>query len=105
MSFPAYLETFLTEVYDALVIGGGPAGSTTAILLARAGWSVLLVERQEFPRPKVCGEFLSATNLSLLDRLGVGAAFRRLAGPPVRRASVCLPAGTSFRPICRDLED
>src|SRR5438477_5072694 len=75
-------------VYDALVIGGGPAGSTAAILLAMAGWSVTLLERKEFPRRKVCGEYLSATNLPLLDHLGVGAAFREQAGPPVRRVGL-----------------
>jgi flavin-dependent dehydrogenase len=75
-------------VHDALVIGAGPAGGTAALLLAQAGWSVVLVERKEFPRPKVCGEYLSATNLPLLDRLGVGAAFRELAGPPVRRVGL-----------------
>src|SRR5438093_25151 len=75
----------VADVYDALVIGGGPAGATTALLLARAGWSVALVERSPFPRRKVCGEFLSATNLPLLRHLGVGDAFRDLAGPEVRR--------------------
>jgi 2-polyprenyl-6-methoxyphenol hydroxylase-like FAD-dependent oxidoreductase len=79
--------------HDALVIGGGPAGAATALRLARAGWSVVLVERKAFPRRKVCGEYLSATNLPLLDRLGVGQVFRQTAGPPVRR--VGLFAGTT----------
>ena len=41
--------------FDAIIIGAGVAGSTAAILLARAGWSVALVEKQHFPRRKVCG--------------------------------------------------
>jgi len=70
---------------DALVIGAGPAGSTTAILLARAGWSVAIVEKCPFPRPKVCGEFISATTVPTLDSLGLGGAFRDAAGPEIRR--------------------
>ena len=68
---------------DAVVIGGGPAGSTTALLLAKAGWRVVLIERKRFPRRKVCGEYLSVTNWPLLGALGVAAAFEQLAGPDV----------------------
>ena len=70
---------------DAVIVGAGPAGASTAILLARAGWSVLLVEKQAFPRRKVCGECIAASNLVLLDALGVGDAFRALAGPELQR--------------------
>jgi menaquinone-9 beta-reductase len=73
----------MTYQCDALIIGGGPAGATTALLLARAGWSVLILERKAFPRRKVCGEYLSGTNLPLLDHLGIGEAFRFGAGPPI----------------------
>ena len=78
----------MSEVHDAIIIGGGPAGSTAALLLARAGWSVALLERKVFPRRKVCGEYLSATNLPLFDHLGIGARFRALAGPPVKRVGL-----------------
>jgi menaquinone-9 beta-reductase len=72
------------ERFDAVVIGGGPAGATAALLLARSGWSVALLESKAFPRRKVCGEYLSATNWPLLAQLGVRKALEALAGPEVR---------------------
>ena len=71
--------------FDVIVIGAGPAGSATAIRLARAGRRVALVERAAFPRRKVCGEFMSATNLGLLDEIGIGSVWRAAAGPEIRR--------------------
>jgi len=70
--------------YDAIIIGAGPSGSTAAILLAQAGWSVALVEQTPFPRRKVCGECIAATNLALLDSLGIGLQFDAMAGPELR---------------------
>lgn len=72
---------------DALIVGAGPAGSAAAILLARAGWSVVLVEKERFPRRKVCGECVAPSNLPLLDSLGVGVRFEEAAGPPLRRVA------------------
>jgi flavin-dependent dehydrogenase len=56
-------------IYDLIAIGAGPAGCSTAISAAQAGARVLLLERGHFPRHKVCGEFVSAESLGLLDTL------------------------------------
>lgn len=88
--------------YDAIIVGAGPAGSTAAILLAQAGWSVALVEKQAFPRRKVCGECVAATNLPLLDALGVGAAFAALAGPELRRVGLFVGAHAVMAALPRD---
>lgn len=55
---------------DVIVIGGGPAGSTAATMLARKGWQVLLFEREHFPREHV-GESLLPATLPVLEELGV----------------------------------
>jgi len=56
-------------MYDLIVIGGGPAGTSAAITAARSGAQVLLLERGRFPRHKVCGEFVSAESLHVLAEL------------------------------------
>ena len=78
----------MKTAYDALIVGAGPAGSTAAILLASAGWSVALIEKQAFPRRKVCGACISASNLPLLATLGLGDTFAQLAGPELREVAV-----------------
>ena len=74
--------------FDAVIVGAGPAGSTAAILLARAGWSVALVEKQGFPRRKVCGDCIAASNLGLIDALGLGDQFGALAGSALRQVAL-----------------
>lgn len=75
-------------IYDALIIGGGPAGATTALLLAEAGWSVAIIEKKAFPRRKVCGEFISATNLPLLQKLGLENFYFAHGGPEIKRVGL-----------------
>ncbi len=55
---------------DVLIVGGGPAGSTAAILLARQGWKVTLLEKDAHPRFHI-GESLLPMTMPLLERLGV----------------------------------
>jgi menaquinone-9 beta-reductase len=77
-------------MYDLVVIGGGPAGTSAAITASRGGARVLLLERGKFPRHKVCGEFVSAESLSLLDTL--------LAAPhrPLLDGALRIPRGRLF---------
>ncbi len=76
------------SVFDVLIIGGGPAGATTALLLADAGWSVAIVEKKTFPRRKVCGEFISATSLPLLEKLGIADFYLTHSGPEIQRVGL-----------------
>lgn len=58
-----------TEIFDLAVIGGGPAGTSAAITAARSGARVVLLEGGTVPRHKVCGEFISAESLKVLEDL------------------------------------
>ncbi|QDT01151.1 NAD(P)/FAD-dependent oxidoreductase [Adhaeretor mobilis] len=60
----------IDDQYDCLVMGGGPAGSTTAALVAQAGLKTLMVEREKFPRPHI-GESLMPETYWTFQRLGV----------------------------------
>lgn len=69
-----------SEMFDVIIAGGGPAGSSAAIHLARAGATVLLVEEKKFPRAKLCGEFISPECLTHFQRLGVFDQMRSREG-------------------------
>jgi flavin-dependent dehydrogenase len=60
-----------SDIYDAVVVGGGPAGTSAAIHLAIRGARVLLAEQKRFPRAKLCGEFISPECFEHFQRLGV----------------------------------
>jgi flavin-dependent dehydrogenase len=100
------------DIWDAIVIGAGPAGALSACLLAREGLAVLLVERRAFPRRKVCGGCLNASALASLDRSGLGGRVRSLGALPLdtlrlhhrgRQARVALPAGLAVSRAALDL--
>jgi flavin-dependent dehydrogenase len=79
---------------DAVVVGAGPAGAATAILLARQGLAVALLDRARFPRDKICGEYLSPEGSRILDRLGVLSRVEARGARPLRGMRVLAPDGT-----------
>jgi geranylgeranyl reductase family protein len=64
---------------DVAIVGGGPAGSSAALMLARAGLETLVIERSQFPRTKACGEYLNAGAVALLCELGMERVLAPLA--------------------------
>ncbi len=64
----------MSENYDVIIAGAGPAGSSAAIHLAASGLRVLLVEQKKFPRAKLCGEFISPECQAHFEKLGVARA-------------------------------
>lgn len=76
------------EARDVAIIGAGPAGSTLAALLASRGVAVTLYDREQFPRDKLCGEFLSYDALPILDRLGLLATIDRHGAPRIDRCRI-----------------
>jgi flavin-dependent dehydrogenase len=87
---------------DFLVIGGGPAGASIAALAAEQGAKTLLIERDRFPRDKVCGEFLSAEGCAVLSRLGLLSRLTELGAMPM---DACLLADAKGRSVTAPLPD
>jgi flavin-dependent dehydrogenase len=99
------VERAADRIWDALVVGAGPAGALAARQLALAGLSVLLVDRASFPRHKVCGCCLNLRALHVLDQVGLGTLpaqhkavpldhFHLASGP--RAVTLPLPGGVAL---------
>lgn len=98
------LDQAAVQVWDALVMGAGPAGALTARQAALAGKRVLLVDSKTFPRPKVCGACLNGQALAVLKSVGLETLPESLGGVLLKQfdvrsggrgARLALPAGVA----------
>src|SRR6476469_1338528 len=87
----------MTRNIDVLIAGAGPAGSIAATVLARAGARVLVLDRAQFPRPKLCGDTLKPGALAVLERLGLGCA----AGASIPLAGMIVTGDDGVRVVGR----
>jgi menaquinone-9 beta-reductase len=84
------------EIVDVAVVGGGPAGSTCAAFCASAGLHVLVLERERFPREKVCGDCLNPACWPVLERLQVAEHVYQLPHAKLERVEFIAIDGESI---------
>lgn len=83
--------------YEVIIVGAGPAGSSAAYHLATAGVKVGLVDKQTFPRDKICGDGAVASLLNRLERMGLGDWLRQNGFNAPRELLFSAPSGEAFR--------
>ena len=81
--------------YDIVIIGGGPAGASTALFLEKKGYLIALLDQAFFPRDKVCGEFISPAADDIFADLGILKSIDAMN--PIRLCGVAL---SSYERAC-----
>jgi len=88
------------DLVDLAVIGAGPAGSALAMRVASAGWRVMLLDKDAFPRDKLCGEFLSPESRAYLEDLGLEAPVAAARPATITHLRIALHGAN---PVLREL--
>lgn len=83
------------KIYDLIIIGAGPAGSTAALYANRAGLNVLLLDKEIFPRDKVCGDAISGKAMIVLHDLGLAEEAQQLPGAQIHSVVFSSPQQVS----------
>src|SRR5713226_2814183 len=91
--------------YDAVIIGGGPAGCSAAISLSQRGARVLVLEEKRMPRGKLCGEFITPEGFATLERLGVMDRMLAAGAQKISRVSLVVASGKSVQTHISKMSD
>ncbi|MEP6595466.1 MAG: NAD(P)/FAD-dependent oxidoreductase [Ginsengibacter sp.] len=85
----------LPRGHEAVIIGGGLAGLSLSIQLARVGYKVVLFEKEKYPFHKVCGEYLSLESWNFIEQLGL--PLRKMNLPIIKKLIVSSPGGKTIK--------
>jgi geranylgeranyl reductase family protein len=95
--------------YDVIISGAGPSGSTAATVLAQKGYDVLLLDRDEFPRDKTCGDGIPAGCFAIMRSLGMGEKIQRAVERgefyPLAKVRIYSPKGKMLQANLQPAED
>ena len=84
------------KTFDVIVVGGGPGGSAAACYHAMAGCKVLLLEKEVWPRDKICGDALSGKSVRLMRELDLLDGLEQLEGSEINRITFGSPSHSQF---------
>src|SRR4029453_6058649 len=91
--------------FDAIIIGGGPAGSAAAISMSQQGARVLVLEEKHMPRGKLCGEFVTPECFPTLERLGVMKRMLAAGAQKISRVSLGAESGKSVETCISEMSE
>ena len=83
-------------MYDAIIVGAGPAGSTAALYAHRMGLKCILLDKAMFPRDKICGDALSGKSVRIMEELNLIDEVGRLDGAEINRITFGSPSNKQF---------
>ncbi len=92
----------MPEQFDAIIIGAGPSGSIAAMYLAKAGKNILLIDKANFPRDKICGDAQGRKAAAILKELGIYEGYAKLPGQKIYGIVLSSPNGKTVE---LDVED
>lgn len=85
----------MPETFDAIIVGAGPSGAIAAMYLQKAGKNILLVDKANFPRDKICGDAQGRKAAAILKELGIYESYEKLPGQKVYGIVISSPNGKS----------
>jgi geranylgeranyl reductase family protein len=89
-------------MYDVIIVGAGPAGSTAAMFLAKAGKKVLLLDKANFPREKVCGDAQGRRAGAIIRELGLYSDYEKIEGKGIYGLTLSSPNGAHINLFVAD---
>jgi geranylgeranyl reductase family protein len=87
----------IDKIYDIIIVGAGPSGATAALYASKYGIKALVLDKEKFPRDKICGDALSGKSVGILKELDLMEKVQQLPGAFIQRILFSSPDHTSFQ--------